>query len=115
MKIIRFKKTVFLFCMLIVVGCAQNKGDLNYICSESNALSALSPEGFTFTPMQAIQRSRSYFLENPFALVVFADKNYYYVDIATISKKLKEIKNNGLKIDGKTGEVVRGEKRIIGK
>jgi hypothetical protein len=74
------------------------------------------PEGFKISHADAIAKARPFFVENPFALRVFADNRYYFVDIASSKiASAERAKKRGVWIDGRTGEIVQDERRIIGK
>ena len=95
----------------------KSKPKLQRICSQTDAAETPAPKGFKVTPSQALKKAESYFPSNPFLLVVYADSHFYYVDRSAINKKIvlkkdpKWAYKNGIKIDGKTGKVVRGEVR----
>lgn len=120
-------------CMLLILafaalGCSRN-GDpqseidtplaqsngISLICTQTNAAEATMPNGFKVTPSDAINKAAPFFIGNPFVLIVYADSQYYYVDIASKTAGAETARTRGVKIDGKTGKIVRGEERIIGK
>lgn len=111
-----------------ILGCSRNgdppseiadpvsqPNDVSLICTQTNAAEATTPNGFNVTPSDAINKALSFFVENPFALIVYADLQHYYVDIASKTTSAERARIRGVKIDGRTGKIVRGEERIIGK
>lgn len=102
------------------VGCQPTKDlsrskSLVRICVERNAVDTVTPEGFKVTPAQAIEKARPFFVENPFELLVFADSQDYYVDIAWLCVTERRVRERGIRISGQTGEALRGEERTFGK
>ena len=93
---------------------AQSNG-ISLVCTQTNAAEATTPNGFKITPSDAINKAAPFFIENPFALIVYADTQYYYVDIPSKTATAESARTRGVKIDGRTGKIVRGEERIIGK
>ncbi|MCK5015404.1 MAG: hypothetical protein KAS66_16475 [Candidatus Omnitrophica bacterium] len=85
------------------------------ICSQRDAEQAQTPHYFKITPVEAIELSKPYFIENPFELTVFADAQNYYVDLSTLGMNARMAARRGVVIDGRTGEIIRGNPRVIGK
>ena len=70
-----------------------------------------APAGFTITPYQAFEITRKGFhrsLKHQWHL--YADSKYYYVHDAFLGDSPKEVHKYGMRIDGRTGKVVRDEK-----
>lgn len=86
-----------------------------FLCSQDDAVETSMPDGFKITPKQALDKAEQYYLSNPFMLMLYVDNEFYYVDIASFGVNAERAEKRGLKIDGGTGEVVRGEVRVIGK
>ena len=113
-------KLIALVLIISAVSASVSCGDKgdgkdSYICTETFSAETMTPQGFNISPSQAIDKAKPFFVENPFALIVYADDRYYYVDIASKAGSPERAKLRGVKIDARTGEILRGEKRYIGK
>ena len=89
---------------------------ITHVCSQANAAKTAAPKGFNVTPAQALEKAQPYFPSNPFALAVYADSRFYYVErtgttLFAAKDHLERVREYGIKIDGETGDVVRGVKR----
>ena len=107
-----------LVSLIILAGCQNSSNSIEkvkYLCSQAEAEQTAPPNKFKITPKQVIELASSYYLSNPFVLMLYYDDKYYYVDIATKSLSKTRAYQKGVKIDGITGKVLRGQVRTIGK
>lgn len=76
------------------------------------AKSMAAPAGFTITPHRAYEITRKgYYRSLKHQWHLYADSQYYYVHDTFLGDSAKEAHREGLRIDGRTGQVVRGESR----
>ena len=89
---------------------ARPRPSVGLLCSQRQAAQTAIPEGFGVTPQAAVRQAQAYFVSNPFELVVYADRRFYYVDLATSGLTAARARARGVKIDGRSGRVVRGQR-----
>ena len=97
-------------------GGEADEAALTRVASEAEAGQAETPAGFEVSPREAVEKARPFFPSNPFMLTVYADRRFYYVERTGTSPfprkdRLDKVRQTGIKIDGTTGEVVRGVTR----
>ncbi len=97
---------------LAFAGCAQPPQDFRAVWTQASLPPAglQKPVGFKVTPRQAcetIAESNSLPLKHVWH--IYADSQYYYVHDTFLSDGARRAHKQGVRIDGRTGELVRRE------
>ena len=95
---------------LVLVGCATASRDVRAVWIQPTLPPAdlLPPSGFTVTPAQAISAARkSGALSPKHVWHVYSDSDYYYLHDAFLGDSPRRAYAQGVRIDGRTGEIVR--------
>ena len=95
---------------LVLVGCATASREVRAVWTQPTSPPAdlPSPSGFTVTPAQAVSVAReSRALSVKHVWHVYADSGYYYVHDTFLGDGPRRAFAQGVRIDGRTGEIVR--------
>jgi hypothetical protein len=98
------------FLCLALVGCATTSRDVHAVWAQPTLPPAdLSPpSGFTITPAQAVSVAlESGALSLKHVWHVYSDSGYYYVHDTFLGDSPRRAYAQGVRIDGRTGEIVR--------
>jgi hypothetical protein len=105
---VRTLLSISILC-LALAGCAIASRDVRTVWIQPTLPPAdlPPPSGFTVTPAQAISAARgSGALSLKHVWHVYADSRYYYVHDTFFGDGLRRALAQGVRIDGKTGEIV---------
>lgn len=107
-ELMRYLLTIIVV-FLTVAGCSTTPNDVRSVWMPSTSFPAkLPPPGFRVTPMQALKAARdSRMISLKHIWHIYADSHYYYVHDTFLGDSSKMAYDQGVRIDGQTGEVAR--------
>jgi hypothetical protein len=105
-------RTFFLISALcfVLAGCSTTPREMRAVWTQRTPppIHLPAPAGFTVTPARAYARAyESDMISLKHDWYIYADSRYYYVHDVYLGSSVRRAFNQGVRIDGQTGEIVR--------